>query len=146
MDVIDASHFEQIKKFMLERPWWELKINRNGTWNIFLINSNDSGPFGVMPFIHPTLGGALRLASKWVGEQFALQIRETEAVSIRETSSDSETLDKEVRKQDNAEEKCHCGLPVHYYEEMNNFTRGLCLECSTVRCDLGGLCPVAVNK
>lgn len=29
---------------------------------------------------------------------------------------------------------CHCGKPIHFYED--GFSRGLCEECSTVRCDL----------
>lgn len=38
--------------------------------------------------------------------------------------------------------KCHCGKPVHIYEDLDDFTRGMCLHCSTVRCDLadGGKC------
>lgn len=39
-------------------------------------------------------------------------------------------------------ETCHCGQPIHYYQEMDNFTRNLCLECSTVRCDIEWPCPV----
>lgn len=34
------------------------------------------------------------------------------------------------------EETCHCGNPIHFYAELDNFTRGLCLDCSTVRCDI----------
>lgn len=30
---------------------------------------------------------------------------------------------------------CHCGAPVHVHEDLDNFTRGLCRECDTVRCD-----------
>lgn len=32
------------------------------------------------------------------------------------------------------EETCHCGKAVHIYGD--GFTRGLCEECSTVRCDV----------
>ena len=105
MDVIDASHFEAIKRFMLDRPWWDLKLschkdNGSVTWYLTFINSVNNGPFSMVPFIHPTLGEALRLASVWVSEQYAIQERETETVSLSETSSNSETLDEEIRERD----------------------------------------------
>lgn len=31
-------------------------------------------------------------------------------------------------------ETCHCGEPTHTHED--GFTRGLCLDCDTVRCDI----------
>lgn len=35
---------------------------------------------------------------------------------------------------------CHCGRPVHTYED--GFTRGMCESCSAARCDLTiGACP-----
>ena len=37
-------------------------------------------------------------------------------------------------------DKCHCGRPIHYYED--GFTRAMCLACSTVRCDIEWPCPV----
>jgi len=113
MDVLDASHFEVIKRFILERPWWEFKLSKNNDlWYIVLINQNDLGPFSAMPFIHHSLGEALKLASIWVGEQFAIQERETEAVSICETPSNSETLGSEVRCEHNdweTEGEIFCG-------------------------------------
>lgn len=141
MDVIDASHFEQIKKFIIERPWWEFKLSRHeGIWYLTFIHTLNNGPFTMVPFIHVSLGEALKLASHWCGEQFAIQERETEAVSICETPGNSPQVVATLRNLGTGEEiaieRCHCGKPIHYYEEMNNFTRGLCLECSTVRCDL----------
>lgn len=35
---------------------------------------------------------------------------------------------------------CHCGGTIHIYED--GFTRGMCLACSTVRCDIDWPCPV----
>jgi hypothetical protein len=31
------------------------------------------------------------------------------------------------------DETCHCGRPIHVYDD--GFTRGLCEDCSTYRCD-----------
>ena len=33
-----------------------------------------------------------------------------------------------------ADDKCHCGRPI-YIQEYDGFTRGLCEDCSAVRCD-----------
>jgi hypothetical protein len=30
---------------------------------------------------------------------------------------------------------CHCGRPVHVHADLDEFTRGLCLDCDLVRCD-----------
>lgn len=42
-------------------------------------------------------------------------------------------------------EPCHCGRPVHVY--MDGFTRNMCEECSSVRCDTadGMPCPVTAR-
>lgn len=42
------------------------------------------------------------------------------------------------------EDPCHCGRPVHVYED--GFTRGLCAECSTVRCDVGPCPTITAEK
>lgn len=74
MDVIDASHFENVKKFLTERPWWSMKLSReSGVWMLFLINQNDLGPFSVMPFMDVSFGAALKNASTWVNEQYVIQ-------------------------------------------------------------------------
>jgi hypothetical protein len=41
-------------------------------------------------------------------------------------------------------ETCHCGRSVHVYDDLGGFTRNMCHECSTVRCDTsdGMPCPV----
>lgn len=39
--------------------------------------------------------------------------------------------------------KCHCGLPVHTYDD--GFSRGMCEECSTVRCDVAAG-PCTTNR
>lgn len=99
MDVVEASHFERLKGFIVDRPWWEMKLTRTaGYWQLFLINTNDFGPFSVMPFIHHSLGEALKLASVWVGEQYAIQERETKEVSLDESPGDSKTLDEGIRE------------------------------------------------
>lgn len=101
MDVIDASHFEQIKKFIIERPWWEFKLSRHeGVWYLTFIHTLNNGPFTMVPFIHVSLGEALKLASHWCGEQFAIQERETKAIPASKTSSNSKTLVEEVRGDD----------------------------------------------
>lgn len=48
---------------------------------------------------------------------------ETPAASVP-TEPDAAALDDDT---------CHCGEAVHVYED--GFSRGLCYECSTVRCD-----------
>jgi len=93
MDVIEASHFERLKQFIIDRPWWEMKLVRtDGIWQLFLINTTDLGPFSVMPFHHISFGEALKLASIWIGEQYAIQERETTEVSLDEASEDSKAL------------------------------------------------------
>lgn len=141
MDVIEASHFEKIKQFISDRPWWELKLFKYGSnWNVVLNNPTYIDVDSVMIFVNVSLGEAFKTASLWVSEQYAIQEREAKEVSLGKSSGDSTTLDSGTRisnsAPDEAEEGCHCGQPIHYYEEMNNFTRGLCLDCSTVRCDL----------
>lgn len=40
-----------------------------------------------------------------------------------------------------SDELCHCGRPIHFYDD--GYTRHMCEDCSSVRCDLADVrCPV----
>lgn len=98
MDVIETSHFEAIKQFLLDRPWWEMKLFRyENNWNVVLNNETYIDPDRTMIFVHTNLGKAFETASIWIGEQYAIQKREAETLSLDEPSGDSETLDERAR-------------------------------------------------
>lgn len=74
MDVIESSHFETIKQFILDRPWWEMKLNRyENNWNLILNNETYIDPKHTMVFVSTSAGEVFKQASLWIVEQYDLQ-------------------------------------------------------------------------
>lgn len=72
MDVIEASHFQQVKDYLNDNPWLQFKFHRiDHMWHFAIVNLKEdkANPEVQEMWIGSSFGEGLKYISQYVGEQ-----------------------------------------------------------------------------